>query len=117
MAGGSFEDIRRIALAMPEAEEVLTWGSDATFRVNGKMFVVSAPEAEYATIKASPDEQAALVGSDPETFSIAPYTGRFGWVRVALARVQPDELRELIVAAWRSTAPKKLVAGYDAGTS
>ncbi|MGA8117370.1 MAG: MmcQ/YjbR family DNA-binding protein [Actinocatenispora sp.] len=116
MVGVSFDEIRRIALELPSAEEVLTWGIDATFRVNGKMFVVSAPEASHATVKASPDEQAALVAEDPETYSIAPYTGRFGWVRVTLSRVEPDEIRELVVAAWRSTAPKKLVASYDAGT-
>ncbi len=115
MAGATFGEVRRIALALPGAEEVLTWGTDTTCRVNGKMFAVGAPERSYVTLKSSPDEQAALVADDPQTYAVAPYTGRFGWVRVELARIDPAELHELIVAAWRLTAPKKLVTAYDAG--
>lgn len=110
MAGVTFDEIRAIALALPGAEEVLTWGTDATFRVRGKMFVVSAPEATHATVKASVTEQTELVAMDPDTFTVAPYTGRFGWVRVDLSRVDPAEIRALITEAWRRTAPKRLAA-------
>jgi hypothetical protein len=48
-------------------------------------------------------------------YSSAAYVGRFGWVQVELAKVDADELRELVVDAWRRTAPKKLVKQYDAG--
>lgn len=34
---------------------------------------------------------------------------------VRLATVDPDQLRELLVDAWRLVAPKRLVRGYDAG--
>ena len=59
-------------------------------------------------------DQAELIAADPETFSVAAYTGRYGWVRVNLSTVDPGELRELIVEAWRRTAPKRAVAAYDA---
>jgi hypothetical protein len=39
--------------------------------------------------------------------------GRFGWVRVDLARADPGELRHLVVEARRRTAPKRVVAAYD----
>jgi hypothetical protein len=32
----SFYDVRRIAMALPEAEEILTWETDVTFRVRNK---------------------------------------------------------------------------------
>jgi hypothetical protein len=65
-------------------------------------------------VKASLDEQAALVALDPEAFAVAHYTGRFGWVSVNLAAVDPDDMEDLVIEAWRKTAPTRLVAAYDA---
>jgi hypothetical protein len=44
---------------------------------------------------------------------VAAYTGRYGWIRVTLDRIDADELGELLVEAWRRTAPKRLVTAYD----
>jgi hypothetical protein len=35
-------------------------------------------------------------------------------VSIQLATVDPTELGELVVEAWRQTAPKRLVVAYDA---
>jgi hypothetical protein len=105
--------VRRIALSLPEAEERETWG-EATFRVRDKIFVILGSGGR-ASVKASVQEQSALVGTDQETFQIAPYVGRFGWVSVALGSVDRDEMRELVTEAWRLTAPKRLVAAFDEG--
>ncbi|HEY3504748.1 MAG TPA: MmcQ/YjbR family DNA-binding protein [Actinocatenispora sp.] len=113
MAGATFELVRSIALALPGAEEARTWGTETAFQVTGKMFAVAAPDEPYATVKAAPAEQAALVAADPETYSVAPTTGRFGWVRIELSRIDPAALRELIVTAWRSTAPRRLTTTYE----
>ena len=74
-------------------------------------------DGQEATVKATRQEQAALVSAAPETFGIPAYVGRHGWVSIQLATVDPAELRELIVEAWRQTAPKRLVAAYDSGRS
>jgi hypothetical protein len=108
------EEVRAAALALPEAEERETWG-EATFRVRNRIFVIMGSDGERASVKASLDEQDELVSSDAATFSVSDYTGRFGWVTVELARVDPDEMRDLISDAWRRTAPKRLVARFDAG--
>ena len=68
-------------------------------------------------MKASKEEQAELIAMAPETYSIAAYVGRFGWVSVRLATVDKAELRDLIIEAWRRTAPKKLVTTFDATRS
>ncbi|MEN3284199.1 MAG: hypothetical protein V7607_5339 [Solirubrobacteraceae bacterium] len=101
------KDLRRIALALPEAEERETWGHP-TFRVRNRMFATMATDGRSASIKATKDAQAALVGSEPATFSIPAYVGQHGWVGVVLAKVDPEELRELITEAWLMTAPKRL---------
>ena len=108
--------LRKLALGLPGTQERETWGHP-TFRVDGKIFVGLADDGCSATVKTSPQEQAQLVGGDPTTFDVAPRVGRFGWVTVQLDRVDPGEIRELVVEAWRRTAPKKAVADYDARTA
>jgi hypothetical protein len=111
-AGVSGDQVRRIALLFPEAHEQETWGHP-TFRVRAKMFAAMDEAGTSASVKASRAAQAALVGSEPQTFSVAPYVGQHGWVSVDLRRVDPEEMAELLDEAWRATAPKRVVAAYD----
>jgi hypothetical protein len=104
--------VRRLALSFPEAEERETWGHP-TFRVRGKMFMAMSEDGTSASVKATRDAQAALVGSEPATFSIPAYVGRHGWVGITLARVDPEELAELVEEAWRMTAPRRVVRAFD----
>jgi hypothetical protein len=108
------DDLRRFALALPETTEKVTWDVDITFRVRDKIFAIMGPDGGSASIKASLEAQQALVASDPKTFSVSAYTGRYGWTTVNLEHVEADELQELVEEAWRRTAPKKLVAAFDA---
>lgn len=108
-----FEDVRRLAMALPEAEELLTWETDITFRVRGKIFAIGGEGATRVSIKARPDRQAELIDLDPATFSSSAYVGRFGWTTVDLERVDPDLLASLLGAAWRLTAPKRLIAAAE----
>ena len=56
-----------------------------------------------------------LVGSDPEKF-LMPVGGdlRYNWVEVRLAALQPEEMREFVVDAWRMVVPKSVAEAYDA---
>ena len=38
---------------------------------------------------------------------------RYRWVCVRLDAIEPDELRELLVDAWRMCVPKKVASEYD----
>ncbi|MFN2543823.1 MAG: MmcQ/YjbR family DNA-binding protein [Actinomycetota bacterium] len=107
--------LRAFALSLPEAEERETWG-EATFRVRDRIFTIMSPDERRAGVKASLDDQAALVAAEPRTYRVAPYTGRYGWVSVTLRTVDPDEMRDLVTEAWRKTAPKRLVKEFDART-
>ena len=110
----SFDDVRRLAMALPEAEERVTWDTDITFRVRDRIFAIGGDGATRVSIKASPERQSELVDLDPETFAPSAYVGRFGWVTVDLDRVDRPLLEDLIRDAWRRTAPKKLAATLDA---
>ena len=108
------DELRRVVLALPQAEERETWGHP-TFRVRDKLFAALSDDGQVASVKATRVEQAALTAAAPETFGVPAYVGRHGWVSIQLATVDPTELGELVVEAWRQTAPKRLVATYDAG--
>jgi hypothetical protein len=107
------DELRRVALALPEAEERETWGHP-TFRVRDRMFAALSDDGRLASVNATREEQAALIAAAPETFGVPAYVGRHGWVSIQLATVDPAELGELMVEAWRQTAPRRLVAAYDA---
>src|SRR5690349_25043935 len=109
-------ELRELALGLPDALERETWGHP-TFRVRDKIFasMYEGDDGVIATVKASPEDQEALVGGDPATFGLASHVGRYGWTTIRLDRVDPEELRELVVDAWRRTAPKRAVAAFDAG--
>ncbi len=104
----TFERFRRLCLALPEAEEVETWG-EATFRIRGRIFAIGSSEGRTVSVKASLDDQAGLVAIDPKTFSVAAYTGRFGWVRVRLAGLGVEMGERLVKNAWERTAPRRLL--------
>jgi hypothetical protein len=107
-----FKDFRRLCLSLPESEERETWG-EATFRVRDRIFAMGSPDGEFVLVKASLDDQSGLVEMDPKTFAPSAYTGRFGWVRVRLAGVGRQLAERLVTNAWKRTAPKRLVAGYE----
>ena len=106
--------LRALALGLPEVQERETWGHP-TFRVGDKMLLTLAEDGSGGTVKATLADQAELVGQDPEAWSVPPYVGRHGWVGFVTARVDAADLEPLVVAAWRSTAPKRLVRAYDEG--
>lgn len=109
----TFDDVRRIALALPEAEERLTWETDITFRVRDKIFAIGGEGADRVSIKAGLETQAELIELDPLTFAKSAYVGRFGWIAVDLDRVDPALLDSLLREAWRRSAPKRLAATLD----
>lgn len=105
----TFGDVRRIALALPQVDEIVTWGTDITFRVGKKIFSIGGDDADHVSIKAGLERQAELIELDPATFAAAPYVGRYGWLSVDLSRVDESTLELLLEEAWRITAPKRLV--------
>jgi hypothetical protein len=109
----TFDDVRQIALGLPEVEEKLTWETDVTFRVRDRIFAIGGEGADRVSVKASLEGQAELLEMDPRTFAKSAYVGRFGWVTVDLGRVDPGLLESLLRDAWRRTAPKRLAATLE----
>lgn len=108
-----FAEVRALATALPETTEQLAWEDETTWRVRDKIFAMGTAESGTVALKATREDQAELVASRPGIFAVSPYVGRYGWVSVTLAEVDPGEFAELLVDSWRLIAPKRLVAAYD----
>ena len=104
--------VRTFALGLPGAEERETWET-ATFRVRGKIFAMFSEHERHIWIKSVHDEQRALVSMDPDAWFVPPYVGPSGWVGAVLSKADGDEVRELVVEAWRMTATKHAVRAFD----
>jgi hypothetical protein len=55
-----------------------------------------------------------LLASDSDKFFTEPHYNGFPAVLVRLQAIGTSELRELIIEAWRTQAPRALVSEYDA---
>jgi hypothetical protein len=116
------DDVRRVALTLPDVEEIDSDGFD--FRVGGKGFVWSYPErlpGQHRVIRTDiavlfvgdeAEKQALLLG-EPEVFFTA--SGYDGWplVMLRLAHVDIERLTELVTDAWRMRAPRDLAGELD----
>lgn len=102
------DDVRRIALSMPQSTEQTHFDS-ASFCVGQKIFCNLAKGAPRATIKLSSEDQHNLVADDPAAISPVPgYWGQKGWTEVRFAALDEDRLTTLMRLAWVSVAPKSL---------
>lgn len=111
----SHDDIRRIALALPETHERASYGGRPSFRTTSRMFawIRDDPEALVVWV-GSEDDKEALIASEPGTFFTTDHYDGNPIVLVRLETVDDEEATELITESWRLRGPKRLVAEFDA---
>lgn len=120
MAQDPLETLRKLCLALPETTERLSHGEPTWFIRGKKTFVTYANHHHDDVLAfwcAAPDgAQEALVALDPERFFVPPYVGGRGWigVRLDVAGIDWDQIADLVVDAYRTVAPRKLLAELDA---
>ena len=110
-----FEQVARIALALPGVEESTTNGSLA-FRVRGKLFVHLWDDGDTLVIRIGREEKQVLLSADPDRFFVNRAHATSPAILTRLSdngSGHLDELAELIEDAWRRCAPKALVRARD----
>ncbi|WP_374776774.1 MmcQ/YjbR family DNA-binding protein [Streptomyces sp. NBC_01310] len=107
------QDVRLIALSLPDSSEKLAWGMP-TFRVGGKIFVALADDDTSIGVKCPKEDRAELIAAEPEKFFMrAGHDDNYAWIRVRLAAVQDEgELRSILTDSWLQAAPKRLIAAH-----
>jgi len=122
----TWEDVRRIALALPETSERLSRDL-SQWRVKDKLFIWERP-LRRADIEALGDNvpdgpilgarvehsgaKEALLADDPDLFFTTPHFDGYPAILVRLDDITVEDLDEVIVEAWLARAPKRLVKAY-----
>ena len=114
------EDVRRIALSLPETTE-----EGSGYRVGGKQFAWTYPERvhpkkpkvlnpEVLCVRVADEgEKQTLIEADPTKFLTTDHYNGYAMVLIRLPEIDVDELRELLTEAWRTTAPPVLARDFD----
>jgi hypothetical protein len=107
------DDVRAIARTLPRSEEAYV-RDRLKYRVRGIVYVALSRDETVMGFAYPREERAALVASDPEKF-LPPERAdeRYQWVQARLAALDPDEVREIVLDAWRMVVPKFVAADYD----
>jgi hypothetical protein len=113
--GLTWEDVRRIALALPGVEEGTSYGTPS-FRVAKKFLTRLKEDGKSIVVKISMDERELLMEADPVTYFITEHYRAWPAMLVNLASVREDQVRRLLEQSWRTLAPKKLLAQREAPT-
>ena len=122
----TWDDVRRIALALPETSERSSRDL-ASWRVRDQGFVWERP-LRPADLRALGDRapqgpilgarvehlvaKEALLADDPDVFFTTPHFDGYPAVLVRLDRIAVADLEEVIVEAWLARAPKRLAREY-----
>ena len=121
-----WDDVRRLALALPETTEGTAHGNTA-WRVKDKLFVWERPlrtkdlealgdAAPTGPVLAARLEHLvakdAVLADDPDVYFTTPHFDGYPAVLVRLDRITAADLEEVIVEAWLCRAPKRLARDY-----
>ncbi len=122
-----WDDVRRLALGLPDTDEHPSYGGTTSWRVRGRAFVWErplrgadrealgddAPDGPVLGVRVADEGvKEAMVADDPHLFFTTPHFDGYPAVLVRLDRIGVDELEELVVEAWLDRAPKRLAEAF-----
>jgi hypothetical protein len=125
-AMASWDDVRAIALALPETTEERLFGHPS-WRIRKKLVVWErplrtrdleelgdqAPDGPILGVKVEHEiAKQALVADEPGVYFTTSHFDDHAIVLVRLERIAVDDLRELIEDAWLMVAPKRVAQAY-----
>jgi hypothetical protein len=106
----TFEQVRKIALALPNVEEGTSYGTPA-FKTSRKLLARLKEDGDSLVVATTFEEREEMMEADPQTYYITDHYLKYPWVLVRLSRVSPDALRDLLTRALRlaqkNTRPSK----------
>ena len=109
----TIDDARAVVAGLPRSYEVLV-RDRVKFRVGQIVYAAFSRDETIMGFGFPRDEREALVQSEPDKFLMPGAADmRYQWVCVRLAALDVDELRELLIDAWRMCVPKKVAQNYE----
>ena len=109
------DDVRRLALSLPRTTEHLIHDR-VKFRVGQIVYVAFSRDETVMGFAYPKEERDALIASAPSTFHLPRLSDqRYHWVDAWTAALEEDEMRELVVDAWRMVVPKSVARAHLGG--
>ncbi len=110
----TWDDVRRLALELPEVEETTSYRSPAV-AVRGKTFAGVSRHEGAIWARCDRDERPLIVASKPDIYRLTDHFQRSpGYLLVWLEHAEEDDVRERLVDGWLIAAPKRLRAEFAA---
>jgi hypothetical protein len=108
----TIDDVRDLALTLPRAYEAVV-RDRVKLRVGRIVFVAFSRDETLMGFAFPKEEREALIASEPDKFLMPkPSDQRYNWVVVRLEMLDLEEMRELILDAWRMVVPKRVAAEH-----
>lgn len=107
-----WDDVRELALALPEAVD--DSGSRPAYRVRGKLFAWKSRDRDGGAlaVRVDREEKELILASNPDVYFETPHYHGYPAVLIRLDKIDPDELRERIEDAWMIRVPKRVAAQF-----
>jgi hypothetical protein len=107
----TFDDVRRVVLALPGTEERTSYGTPALF-VAKALLVRLKEDGADVVLRMSLEEKALLIKADAATFYQTDHYRGWPAVLARLDRLDDDTVRTLVTRQWCASAPKRLVKAH-----
>jgi hypothetical protein len=111
-AATTFDDVRKIALALPGVTDSTSYGTPA-LKVSGKLMARVHQDMDCLVLRTDFMGREILLQSAPDAFFITDHYRDYPWILVRFAVVEKRALPDLIERAWRLVATKTLTKKYD----
>ena len=104
----TIEEVRGVASGLPRSYEALV-RDRVKFRVGRLVYLAFSHDETLMGFAFPKEEREALVASEPDKFLMPkPLDQRYNWAVVRLDAIDDEEMREIVLEAWRMVVPKKV---------
>jgi hypothetical protein len=109
------DDVREYVRDFPRSYEVVVHGR-IKFRVGQIVWLAFSRDETVMGFAFPKEERDMLVETHPDKFMPPGRSDmRFNWVLARMDALEPDEMREYALDAWRMVVPKKVWTAFSAG--
>jgi hypothetical protein len=110
----TLDEIAALARTLPRSEEAIVHGR-LKFRMRSMVWLAFSADGTQLGFAFPKEMREALVATYPEKYLMPKHSDlRFNWVVVRLAAIEPEEMRDIVLDAWRMVVPKKVALAQAA---
>src|SRR4051812_29002802 len=107
------DDVLAVARGLPRSDEVWVYGR-LKFRVKQIVWLAFSRDLSEIGFAFPKEWRPVVVESEPHKFLLPRESDmRFNWLHARLDALEPEEMRDLVLDAWRFVVPKRVAAEYE----